>query len=309
MSHVAVGGVHMFGLLSFLLCAVGLSQMPMPYGVTRHDVDQQRYADLAAQPQFDCVGMVVDDTSLIGSGTLIAPRYVLTAAHIFIVSEDVPDTTYHNGAMIVGYRSVRERVMGPTEVSFVINGHRVGVASINIHPGYLATETKGSFDIAVVELMDTMPGVKPAIINTSNIAQGLQVVGVGFGASGIANDPATVGQYRRKVAGENVVDSIGGPLHNGTASELLCDFDHPTDPSANRLGSARALDLEYICSGGDSGGGLFSKSAGGWTLVGVCQGAAFDVDRFVKYGYYGQLMMWTRVSAFTGWIAASTQKE
>jgi secreted trypsin-like serine protease len=67
--------------------------------------------------------------------------------------------------------------------------------------------------------------------------------------------------------------------------------------------------LEYICSGGDSGGGLFRQKGNGWELIGICGGGGGGVDLqiLMKTGYYGQKMSWTRLSPFTSWIAEQTK--
>ena len=39
-------------------------------GITRHDVSQETYINLAKQKQFDCVVQVFRDTVAIGSGVL-----------------------------------------------------------------------------------------------------------------------------------------------------------------------------------------------------------------------------------------------
>ena len=62
------------------------------------------------------------------------------------------------------------------------------------------------------------------------------------------------------------------------------------------------MPLEYMCGGGDSGGGLFRQTQGKWELIGICSGADIDVEQLMKTGYYGQQMHWTHVSLFADWI-------
>ena len=45
---------------------------------------------------------------------------------------------------------------------------------------------------------------------------------------------------------------------------LVSDFDHPSNESMNRTGSAEPLDLEFLAAGGDSGGGVFTRGDEGW---------------------------------------------
>ncbi|HYF03256.1 MAG TPA: trypsin-like serine protease, partial [Patescibacteria group bacterium] len=174
--------------------------------------------------------------------------------------------------------------------------------SLKIFPTYGDSATAGTCDLAVVELADEVKGISPAVINTAFNELGANVVGVGFGASGIAGKPSTVKFRNKKIAGENIIDSLAGYELNGVSTLLQCDFDHPTNAECNQMGTALPRPLEYICTGGDSGGGLFRQTVNGWELVGICSGSAVNIDRLMKTGYYGQVMSWTRVSVFNDWI-------
>jgi hypothetical protein len=105
-----------------------------------------------------------------------------------------------------------------------------------------------------------------------------------------------------KIAGENTIDSISGPLLNGNPTDLMADFDSPLNPELSVMGDSKPLPLEYCFSGGDSGGGLFREKGGKWELIGICHRSTMTVELLVKYGYYGEIMRWTRVSAFRDWI-------
>ncbi|MBK8644872.1 MAG: hypothetical protein IPN15_22450 [Saprospiraceae bacterium] len=90
--------------------------------------------------------------------------------------------------------------------------------------------------------------------------------------------------------GENVIDSIGGQIYLDRESLLICDFDHPTRNDCNKIGSPVPRPLEYICSGGDSGGGLFRNKNNAWELIGICSGSGVDINQLMKSGYYGHTM-------------------
>lgn len=68
------------------------------------------------------------------------------------------------------------------------------------------------------------------------------------------------------------------------------------------MGSATPRPLEYICGGGDSGGGLFRQIENHWELIGICAGSSTDIPQLLKTGYYGQIMSWTRIAGFEKWI-------
>ena len=78
---------------------------------------------------------------------------------------------------------------------------------------------------------------------------------------------------------------------------LMIDFDSPSDPNKSRWGSSTPLDLEYMPSPGDSGGGLFIDVAGQTRVAGI-----------TSFGYpssnslYGDAAGYMRVSQFNAWI-------
>ncbi len=274
-------------------------------GIIRHDVDEKIYLKLAAQKQFDCVGRIYKDTLASGSCVLISDRFVLSAAHVFIDSDTRPDTLNFNGQTIIVYVTYNHRVTDISNVNLVFDGQKVKVNNIWIHPYYLDSLTKGTCDIALLELENPINNIKPAKLNTIADELNADVVGVGFGVSGPADKPDLVGSFNKKIAGENVVDSIGGPLYLGNQTLLFCDFDHPTRKDCNKLGSPTPRPLEYISAGGDSGGGLFRKNGKEWELIGICSGVSYDLTQLKQSGYYGQLMEWTRTSIFTKWLDES----
>ena len=277
-------------------------------GIIRHDVDEKKYLALAAEKQFDCVGQIFKDTLTNASCVLISERFVLSAAHLFIEGDTRPDTIEFDGQKVVVYHSINERVIDPSKLSVLLNGHKSSVKNLILHPNYFDSLTKGSCDIALLELAQPLTGVLPAKVNAKYDELNSIVVGVGYGASGPANRPDLVDIHNKKIAGENVIDTLGGELYLGYPTIMMCDFDHSTNENCNKMGSAIPRPLEYICSGGDSGGGLFRQTGEEWELVGICSGSGVDVDQLLKTGYYGQTMGWTRTSVFTGWIKKETER-
>lgn len=271
-------------------------------GIIRHDIDEKEYLRLATKKQFDCVGQVLKDTLSSGSCVLISDRFVLSAAHVFIDSDTRSDTINFNGQTVVTYMPYNHRVTDVKELSVVFKGQKRKIKNLWLHPFYLDSLTKGSCDIALLELESSLDNITPTNINTEFNEQNSNVVGVGYGASGPADRPDLVSNYDKKIAGQNVVDSISGTKYMGFETLLICDFDHPTRKDCNKTGSPTPRPLEYVSTGGDSGGGLFRKKDNKWELIGICAGSNTDIDQLMKTGYYGQIMEWTRVSAFTNWI-------
>jgi secreted trypsin-like serine protease len=277
-------------------------------GIIRHDVDEKKYLALAKQKQFDCVGQIFSDTTQKGSCVLISDRYVLTAAHVLIDVETRPDTVkMDNGYTVIYYKVVKEEVTSTTGLFVIFKGDKIKVKKIFLHPNYTKPSAKGTSDIAVLELEQPVKKILPAKLNSSFDELNANVVGVGYGASGMADKPETITFLHKKIAGENVIDSLSGVEYLGHKSHLMCDFDHPIRTDCNRMGSATPKPLEYICSGGDSGGGLFRQNGKKWELVGICASAEAGMERIMKTGYYGLTMEWTRVSVYSAWISQQTK--
>lgn len=251
-------------------------------GIYRHDVPESTYTDLAKQTHFDCVGMVKQDSTLLGSCVLISKNYILSAAHILIEES--------------GQKTLPEKT-----ISISLNGRQYQVKRFIFHPSY-KFRFEDAYDLVIMELETAAGNVTPASLNTQFNELNSTVIGVGFGASGKANQPEHVALKQLKIAGENTIDLLSGKKVKGKKSIFLSDFDHPTDESCNKMGSSVPLALEYICSGGDSGGGLFRWKNGQTELIGICSGADADLKTLLKTGYYGQIMKWTRVSAYQDWI-------
>lgn len=176
---------------------------------------------------------------------------------------------------------------------------------MTLHPGYLKNTNKGYCDLALLELHEPINTVAAARLYIKDDEMSMFVTGVGYGVTGKADKMDSVAQTDYKTAGNNVVDKISGPKSEGRKTILSCDFDAPGIAGCNKMGMASPLPLEYICGGGDSGGGLFKEESDGFYLVGICSGSGTDINQMLKTGYYGQVMDWTRVSAFAKWIHAN----
>ncbi len=208
---------------------------------------------------------------------------------------------------VVVYVPINVRQTETNKLNVIINGKKSKVKNVTIHPNYFDSLSKGSCDIALLELSEPITNTSVTKINKDNNELNSNVVGVGYGASGQADSAQLVAFYSKKIAGENVVDSIGGFDYLGNKTLLICDFDHPNKTKYNKMGAPSPRPLEYICSGGDSGGALFSKKDNQWKLLGICSGSHNEINSDDDFVYYGQIMSWTRVSAFYNWIKENTK--
>lgn len=138
--------------------------------------------------QYATVGKVGDASDYYGSGTLIAPQYVLTAGHC---AEGVSDT---------GGR-------------FFINGQEYKTSKVFMHPNYnvnLLGEDAAN-DIAIFKLDRPVAGVTPSPIYraTPTVGQLLTLVGYGYGGTGTTGSD---GIYGTKRVGTTPIDSVSAKL-------------------------------------------------------------------------------------------------
>ncbi len=296
------------GKLKFLPLAV-LIIVLFFCGIIRHDVEDKAYLKLASEKQFDAVGEVFIGDEFKGSCVWIRDRFVLSAAHVFIEYDYRKDTVRTNGYDLIINEPFNPKIVNPARLQLRIKGKKLRVKKITIHPTYLDTASKGACDLVVLELEEPLKDLSALNLNEVQDELRANVVGVGFGVFGVADkanepDEKTVS---RKIAGQNVIDSIGGDIYLKNPTLLFADFDHPTRTDCNKMGSAKPLPLEYICSGGDSGGALFRQVKDKWELIAICSGASTNVEQLLATGYYGQIMEWTRLSVFSDWIKANTK--
>lgn len=138
--------------------------------------------------QYASVGKVGDASDYYGSGTLIAPQFVLTAGHC---AEGVSDT---------GGR-------------FFVNGQEYRTSKVYLHPNYnvdLLGEDAAN-DIAIFKLDRPVTGVMPSPIYraTPTVGQLLTLVGYGYGGTGTTGSD---GIYGTKRVGTTPIDSVSAKL-------------------------------------------------------------------------------------------------
>jgi hypothetical protein len=282
-------------------CLLALVSSPASGIVRRHDVSDAQYR---VAPQ--SIPALVD-LPYEGHGALIAPRWVVTAAHAVSFMRDNPD-----------------------DWCVTINGKRRIVVRIIQYPDYAASEQawKAMFkplfdknapfdaaawkkdydgamsrmhDIALLELKDPVSDVKPMPYYTGSAEAGKVVNLFGAGATGtdvtgVPDDAPHRGVLRRA---ENRITSADGQW-------LRYVFDC----------GAQALPLEGVIAGGDSGGPAMMEVDGRWTLVGLTHGLDGSLADSVatragtfKQGTCGQTFASTRVSFFANWITETMRSK
>lgn len=236
--------------------------------IIRDDRLDSSYLALAADANYDPVGAWVNGSGYSGSGTLIAPDWVLTAAHNLITS---------------------------SSGTFTINGAAYASTEVILHPSYQSANQFAGNDIGLVHLSTPVTGVTPAVLYNGSDELNRMAVFVGFGLKGTGSTGyQSLDNLKR--ACENVIDgNFGNP-----SILLASDFDNPNSAADNGFGSPTPTDLEGCVAPGDSGGGVFITIGSQTYLAGVIAFVA-AADGSANSDY-GDASGFGRVSAFDPWI-------
>lgn len=253
-------------LLGLALAAAALALTSASAGTIRDDQPDSLYLALGASAEYASVGRYQDGSGLSGyegCGTLIAPDWVLTAAHLILSSSG----------------------------TFTINGTAYGSSQIITEPSWNSGNELAGYDFALVHLSTPVTGVTPATLYTGSLEP--QQVGtfVGYGMTGTGLTGYRTADFKKR-AYQNVLDQN----FDNAALLLGAYFDNP------HLAADNPLPLEGCSAPGDSGGGMFITEGSQTYLAGVVSFVA-SIGGAPNNSVYGNLTGAGRVSAVAPWIS------
>lgn len=239
--------------------------------VIRHDVDDSKYR----VPGSKFTALV--DLPHEGHGVLIAPQWVVTAAHA-------------------------TQLMWHPITEVMIDGKCRKVERLIVHPGYKEipkelsagdSEPAMQFqtsrdDIALIKLAEPLSDVAPVKIYRANDESGKTVALIGKGATGNGTDGLNINSQHRTLLRRayNVISE---------ANDRWLGYVFDSGASAHPL--------EGTSGSGDSGGPVMIQAEGSWRLAGLMAWtyAVGDISAF-RAGVYGLTNYAVRISKYAAWM-------
>jgi hypothetical protein len=268
----------------------------------------KKYAD---KTEFNCIGKIFQNEIFVGSCVLISNKIVLSAAHVFITHEFRTDTIQMNGQIVIANVPISNEIGDIHSYQLIFGNKKYKIEKIKMYEQYINAGYKGDADIALVELTESVSNVENA--NLANFISSINdtITSVGYGPLFTINESFAQSLYKKQIknAGNNIIDSLGGEIIVDHPTKIYTDLDcnHLSNKKSNP--NDIAYNIEYLPTGGDSGGGLFEFRNGKYYLIGLCSGTFFDIKKQAQSGYCGQIGIYTSLLPFKLWISDYIKKD
>jgi len=253
-------------LLTFAVFTVLLFNSVTVYPIIiRHDRADADYQKLGERYRTACVDVAG------ATGTLVAPRWVLAAAHTL-------------DKLIPGRMAYDSTVLPKATVG----GRDYVIDKIVQHPNWKNPGT--SNDIVLVRLAEPVKGIKPTRLYRGKDEVGKVITLVGRGTTGNGKDGAK--------GKDMVLRGANNRVETADEKWITFIFDSPDSPNV--------LPLEGASGAGDSGGpALIEKDGHLYTLGVASHSRGGDGPEDV----YGMKEYYTRVSSYADWIDETIKNE